>query len=175
MRAILRKTTLWGRCVVSDPKRKNKDALRVGHPRHLDSKKVTGSQFRGWACGSSHGQAMCREMLNIRDVSDSPRHTLPINLFLKSHCGFNPPAMNFFRNGAAGMAVMLTALSAGSQEKTSLHAWVQGNDPAMLESWVNQRISDEKLAVDKLLAVPGPRTVENTLRLYDDAQNQLSL
>jgi thimet oligopeptidase len=56
-----------------------------------------------------------------------------------------------------------------------LHAWVQGNDPALLEAWVNQRIDDEKSDVDKLIAVTGPHTVENTLRLYDDAANQLTL
>jgi thimet oligopeptidase len=75
------------------------------------------------------------------------------------------------------MAVLLPALSAGSQQKTAdpLHAWVHGNDPAMLESWVNQRIADAKQDVDKLLAVTGARTVENTLRPFDDAQSQLTV
>jgi thimet oligopeptidase len=56
-----------------------------------------------------------------------------------------------------------------------LHAWVQGNDPAALESWINQRLDAEKADIDKLLAVTGPRTVENTLRPYDDAQNKLAV
>jgi thimet oligopeptidase len=56
-----------------------------------------------------------------------------------------------------------------------LHAWVSGNDPAGLESWVNQRLAEEQADIDKLLAVTGPRTVENTLRPFDDAQNQLAL
>ena len=62
-----------------------------------------------------------------------------------------------------------------STPQDPLHAWVQGNDPATLEAWVNQRIDDEKSDVDKLIAVTGPRSVENTLRLYDEAINQLTL
>ncbi len=56
-----------------------------------------------------------------------------------------------------------------------LHSWASGADPAALESWVNQRLADEQAAIFKLLAVSGPRTVENTLRPFDDAQNQLAL
>ena len=55
-----------------------------------------------------------------------------------------------------------------------LHSWVSGTDPAALESWVNQRLAEEQAAIDKLLAVTGTRTVENTLRPFDDAQNQLA-
>src|ERR1700722_9691505 len=69
---------------------------------------------------------------------------------------------------------------ASAQQKTAagadpLHAWVSGNDPAALEAWVNLRLDEEKADVAKLLAVTGPRTIENTLRPYDDAQNQLML
>ncbi|MDR3792176.1 MAG: M3 family metallopeptidase, partial [Terracidiphilus sp.] len=56
-----------------------------------------------------------------------------------------------------------------------LHAWVQGNDPAALESWINQRLAAEKADIAKLLAVTGPRTVQNTLRPFDDAQNELAV
>ena len=80
------------------------------------------------------------------------------------------------------IAVFLIALTALAQQKPAqppladpLHAWVGVNDPAALEAWVNQRIAEEKADVDKLLAVTGPRTVENTLRPFDDAQNQLSI
>jgi thimet oligopeptidase len=80
------------------------------------------------------------------------------------------------------IAVFLTPLTTLAQQKPTpppppdpLHAWVGVNDPASLEAWVNQRIAEEKADVDKLLAVTGPRTVENTLRPYDDAQNQLSI
>jgi thimet oligopeptidase len=56
-----------------------------------------------------------------------------------------------------------------------LHAWVLGSDPAALETWVNQRLAAEKADLEKLLAVTGPRTVENTLRPFDDAQNELAI
>jgi thimet oligopeptidase len=56
-----------------------------------------------------------------------------------------------------------------------LHAWVSGNNPAALESWANQRLAEEQADIYKLLAVTGPRTVENTLRPFDDAQNLLAL
>jgi thimet oligopeptidase len=80
-------------------------------------------------------------------------------------------------------SVLLTAalitgveiVSAQNAPADPLHAWVSGNDPAVLETWVNQRLDEEKADVDKLLAATGPRTVENTLRPFDDAQNQLAL
>ena len=78
--------------------------------------------------------------------------------------------------------LILMALVAGAQQNSPsastgdpLHAWVQGNDPAALEAWVNQRLAAEKASVDKLLAVSGPRTIENTLRPFDDAENQLNI
>jgi thimet oligopeptidase len=66
-------------------------------------------------------------------------------------------------------------ISAQAATPDPLRAWKGGNDPAQLESWINQRLAEEKSAVDKLLAATGPRTVENTLRPYDDAQNQLAI
>jgi thimet oligopeptidase len=80
------------------------------------------------------------------------------------------------------LALEVAALSFSALEMAAqtpavdpLHAWVSGNNPAALESWVNQRLDEEKADIAKLLAVTGPRTVENTLRPFDDAQNQLAL
>ena len=90
--------------------------------------------------------------------------------------------MSFARNAVLFAAVLTIALAAGSQDKAAptpvadpLHAWVAGSDPAALEAWVNQRLKDEDAEVAKLVAVTGPRTVENTLRPFDEAQNQLAL
>jgi thimet oligopeptidase len=85
--------------------------------------------------------------------------------------------MRFATSTAAGITFSLIALSASGQKNTTdpLHEWVQGNDPAALEVWVDQRIADEKAGIEKLLAVTGPRTVENTLRTFDDAENQLTI
>src|ERR1035437_1379730 len=75
----------------------------------------------------------------------------------------------------AALITGVEIVSAQNAPADPLHAWVSGNDPAVLETWVNQRLDEEKADVDKLLAATGPRTVENTLRPFDDAQNQLAL
>jgi thimet oligopeptidase len=56
-----------------------------------------------------------------------------------------------------------------------LHAWSAGNDPASLETWVNQRLSAAQADIDKVVAVSGPRTIKNTLRPYDDAISELAI
>ncbi|MGA2650171.1 MAG: M3 family metallopeptidase [Terracidiphilus sp.] len=90
--------------------------------------------------------------------------------------------MHFSRLSATALALVFAAaavaapvLPAQQPSADPLHAWVQGSDPAAVEAWTNQRLADAQADVDKLLAVTGPRTVENTLRPFDDAQNQLSI
>ncbi len=56
-----------------------------------------------------------------------------------------------------------------------LHIWVGKPDRASVEKWVNAHIEQQQKEIDQLLAVKGPRTVENTLRPFDNAQNHLSL
>ena len=80
------------------------------------------------------------------------------------------------------LGLLFAVLSAGAQPQAEpiaasdpLHAWTVGSDPAALESWVNQRLAEEKADLEKLLAVTGPRTVANTLRPYDDAVNELTI
>lgn len=77
-----------------------------------------------------------------------------------------------------GIAALCASAPQGPAQPATtdpLHAWVQAKDPAALEVWVDERLDAEKAAVDKLLAVTGPRTVENTLRPFDDAQNELAV
>lgn len=73
------------------------------------------------------------------------------------------------------IALAACALQARAQHADALHAWVQAKDPAALQVWVNERLAVEKADVDRLIAVRGPRTVENTLRRFDDAQDELAL
>ena len=40
---------------------------------------------------------------------------------------------------------------------------------------MNARLAAAKADVDKVTAVTGAHTVQNTLRAYDDAQNELTL
>jgi thimet oligopeptidase len=73
-------------------------------------------------------------------------------------------------------ALLASAAAAQSSAKPDpRHAWIGANDPASLESWVNDRLAAEKHDLDQLLAVTGARTVENTVRPFDDAQNELAI
>ena len=47
-------------------------------------------------------------------------------------------------------------------------------DAAGLESWVQGRLAGQREQIDRLLAVDGEKTQENTLRPYDDAVATLS-
>jgi thimet oligopeptidase len=61
-------------------------------------------------------------------------------------------------------------------EATATHPWNQnGNiDAAGLENWVRARLARHSQLIDALLAVQGQKTLENTLRPYDDAVATLS-
>ena len=65
-----------------------------------------------------------------------------------------------------GLALAATAPQAAPQGQ---HAWEAGDTPASLETWVNGKLKSADAKVAQLLAVTGARTVDNTLRPYDDA------
>jgi len=86
------------------------------------------------------------------------------------------------RRNLLGTGVMLAALTAGALGQAAkpvvqdpLHAWNAGGDPASLETWVNARLAAAKSDIDKVTAVTGAHTVANSLRVFDDAQNELAL
>jgi len=56
-------------------------------------------------------------------------------------------------------------------EATAAHPWNQNGavDAAGLENWVQGRLARQSQLIDALLAVQGERSLENTLRPYDDA------
>ena len=81
--------------------------------------------------------------------------------------------MSLLRAAACGASLLLASGAMIAQDP--LHAWTGGADPAALETWVNARLAGEKADLDRLVAAKGARTVENTLRAYDDAQNELAL
>jgi thimet oligopeptidase len=58
-----------------------------------------------------------------------------------------------------------------------LHAWEAGGSgsASALSAWVAARLTAHEAALSALLAVEGPRTTENSLRLYDEAIEQLNL
>src|ERR1700687_4966320 len=53
------------------------------------------------------------------------------------------------------------------------HLWDKPLDPAVFEKRVNEQLDRAQKSIDQLLAVKGPRTIENTLALYDDAIEKL--
>jgi thimet oligopeptidase len=71
------------------------------------------------------------------------------------------------------LAIVLGASPARAQNDP-LHIWVGKLDKASAEKWVNAHLDQEQKDVDELLAVKGQRTIENTLKPFDNAQNELN-
>src|ERR1700689_2221045 len=66
---------------------------------------------------------------------------------------------------------------AASAQIDSIHAWEAGGAASAeaLSAWVSARLAAHEAALAALLAVEGPRSPENSLRLFDAAIEQLSL
>ncbi len=72
---------------------------------------------------------------------------------------------------------MPTETLAAAQVTPDLHVWEGGGAQSAeaLSAWVSARLAAHEAALKALIAVKGPRTLENSLRLYDAAIEQLSL
>ncbi len=72
---------------------------------------------------------------------------------------------------------MATTELAAAAVTPDLHAWEAGGarSAEALTAWVSARLAGHEAALAALLAVEGPRTPENSLRLYDAAIEQLTL
>ncbi len=66
-------------------------------------------------------------------------------------------------------------VAATSAKPDPLHAWIGAKSPADLTAWISERLAAEQKDVAALTAVSGPRTIENTVRRFDDAQNELAI
>ena len=66
---------------------------------------------------------------------------------------------------------------AAAQVTEDFMPWEAGGatSPEALAAWVGARLAAHEAALAALLAVEGPRTPENSLRLYDAAIEQLTL
>ncbi|MGA7244355.1 MAG: M3 family metallopeptidase [Terracidiphilus sp.] len=71
----------------------------------------------------------------------------------------------------------MPAETVAAQVTNDVHAWEAGGaeSPEALAAWVSARLTAHEAALAALLDIEGPRTVENTLRLYDAAIEQLAL
>lgn len=74
------------------------------------------------------------------------------------------------------IAGAVAAASAGAQDLTPGQPpiWSTKPDAAAFERIENGRLGAARRSIDAMLAVKGPRTVENTLTLYDEALRQLN-
>jgi len=70
---------------------------------------------------------------------------------------------------------MISISSSSLAQSDPLHIWVGKLDRAAAEKWVADHLAQEQKYVDELLAVKAPRTIENTLRPFDNAQNELGV
>ncbi len=70
-----------------------------------------------------------------------------------------------------------THTSAAASAIDALHAWDAGGAASAeaLSAWVGARLAAHEAALSALLAIEGPRTPENSLRLYDRAIAHLTL
>ena len=72
------------------------------------------------------------------------------------------------------LLILLTQAISLAQDDP-LHIWAGKLDRAGTEKWVGDHLAREQKYLDDLLAVKGQRTIENTLRPFDDAQNELNV
>ena len=61
------------------------------------------------------------------------------------------------------------SISAVKPLQDELHAWAGDLTPDSLKTWVDHHLQAHQTAIDQLLTVQEPRTVDNTLVLYDRA------
>jgi len=73
----------------------------------------------------------------------------------------------------AHAAVASTAKSGGAAASVNAPFWTGHPNAATFAKVQDERLAKAKTLVDKLIVVQGKRTVENTLRIYDDAILQL--
>jgi len=72
----------------------------------------------------------------------------------------------------AFLFILLAATLQSSVAQTATygpHLWDKLLDPAIFEKRVNEQIDLAQKSIDQILAVTGPRTIENTLAPYDNA------
>jgi thimet oligopeptidase len=82
----------------------------------------------------------------------------------------------YFLFSAALLSLAVSRSAFGQSGTTDpLHVWIGANSPAALTSWIGDRLAAEQKDVVSLIAVKGTRTVENTVRPLDDAQNELAI
>jgi thimet oligopeptidase len=77
--------------------------------------------------------------------------------------------------GAGVLGLATTMAVAQSAVSDPLHIWVGNPNAAQARAWADAHLAAAQAQIDALLAVKGERTVEDTLRPFDEAQRELDL
>jgi len=77
--------------------------------------------------------------------------------------------------GAGVLGLATTMAVAQGAVSDPLHIWVGNPNAAQARAWADAHLAAAQAQIDALLAVKGERTVENTLRPFDEAQRELDL
>ena len=79
--------------------------------------------------------------------------------------------------GLSALGLIASSVAAVTGAQDLIHAqppiWSAKPDAGAFEKMENERISAAQRAIDKVIAVSGPRTVANTLTTYDEAVSQI--
>ena len=67
------------------------------------------------------------------------------------------------------LIVIIATIPLAAQTPYGLHVWDTPVDPSVFEKRINEQLDLAQKSVSQLLAISGPRTVQNTLGFYDDA------
>jgi thimet oligopeptidase len=76
---------------------------------------------------------------------------------------------------SAAIAAAQGAAAAKYPNGDPLHIWVGSPDAAKARAWADAHMAAAQAHIDTLLAVKGTRTLDNTLRAYDEASRELDL
>lgn len=74
----------------------------------------------------------------------------------------------------SSLLILVPILSAQELPKSQPPLWAAKPDVAAFESMENDRLAAAQPAIDEIVAVKGPRTIDNTLAPYDEATRQLN-
>jgi thimet oligopeptidase len=88
---------------------------------------------------------------------------------------YSPAISWLWAVGLVAVGMLFAAASRTVAQNDPTHIWVGKLNRASEEKWTGAHLSEERKYVEELLSVKGPRSIENTLRPYDNALNELAI
>ncbi len=80
----------------------------------------------------------------------------------------------FYRAHLIALLLLASTVTAQEPPKSQPPLWAAKPDVAAFESMENDRLAAAQRAIDQIVAVKDPRTIDNTLAPYDEATRQLN-